>query len=88
MAKRVKGCNHHDEESIGTCGNPCEGGTCYFRCNVCGKVRVSSEDGTEYYSKDFKPHITSIEEDMLRAGYKHPITDDMVMNFLGDSQYM
>jgi hypothetical protein len=81
---RTKNCGHQSEEKLGTNGNPCEGGTCYFRCKVCGIVRALSEDGTEYFPKSFKPCITSIADGMRRAGMNpKTATDEDVIRFLG-----
>lgn len=80
----VRGCNHRDEESLGSSGNPCEGGSVFFKCRTCGKIRESSEDGTVYHPKGYKPYFRTIADDMRRAGINpETASDDDVVRFLG-----
>jgi cytochrome c2 len=58
----------HNWEHIGTSGNPYEGGTSFSKCSICGIVKGTSEDGTQYYDKTYKPHFRTIQDDMRKAG--------------------
>jgi hypothetical protein len=81
---RVQNCGHRSFKHIGTSGNPYEGGVVYSRCAVCGIVKGSSEDGTEYFPKSFQPYFRTIADDMRSVGLNpDTASDEDIINFLG-----
>lgn len=80
-------CHHNNEEGMGCSGNPYEGGSIFFKCKTCGRIRESSEDGVVYHPRSYKPYLRTIADDMREAGINpDTASDDDVMRFLGSNR--